>query len=320
MRLIKFSGYLLYTLAVLLFLLRYKFPVDALRTRIEKDLNRMTPALQWTVKEIALLPPFKVQLRHISIIGKEEKKVLLIVETMNLRPDLTAWKKTGNIAAKYRLHLLNGTMDGHLALTKDRRALEYDGAMRDIRIDDKEPAFLRQEYQRTVRGTLAGDFSGRRKLTDTTHILRGTFQFAKGTIGLQQPVLGMEQLDFDSIATELDVDTGTVLFSKGKVTSPLFSADFQGNLHTVVPCRLSHIQLTGSFQPGPEFTASVHSPSLVNMLKKEMRQGSLPFTVNGPLKEPGIVFTSLPPAFNRQMGLQKGLPKKPLRQLPQRSR
>ncbi len=316
MKLLKFLGYLLYTIVVVVFLLWYKFPADAFKSRIEKDLNRMTPTLQWVVKEIALLPPFNVQLRNINVIGKEEKKVLLVVKTMNLRPDLMVWKKTGDIAAKYTLNLLSGTVDGRLGLAKDRSALEYDGAMQDINIDNKELAFIQQEYQRTVRGTLSGNFSGIQKLKKKTHTLQGKFTFAEGAIGLQQPVMGMEQLNFDSIETELHFAAETISLSQGKITSPIFAAEFKGSLHTAVPCRLSRIQLAGSFQPRSEFTASVDSPSLVRMLKKEMEKGSLPFTVNGLLQEPGIKFTSLSPAFNRQMGLQK----KQLRQLPKRSR
>jgi type II secretion system protein N len=316
MKLLKFTGYLLYTIVVVSLLLWYKFPTDAFKARIEKDLNRTTPTLQWVVEEITLLPPFNVQLRNISITGKEEKKGLLVVKTMSLRPDFMAWKKTGNITAQYEFNLLSGTVAGRLALAKDRSALEYDGAMQEIKIDNQELAFIQQEYQRIVRGTLSGNFSGVRALKKNTHSLQGKFTFAKGEIGLQQPVLGMKQLDFDSIDTELNFATGTVSLSKGRITSPMFAADFKGSLHTAVPCRLSRIQLTGFFQPGPEFIASGDSPSLVHMLKKEMQKGSLPFTVNGLLKEPGIKFTSLPPVFNKQMGLLK----KQLRQLPKRSR
>lgn len=316
MKLLKCSGYLLYTIVVVVFLLWYKFPTDALKTRIEKDLNRMTPALQWAVEEITLLPLFNVQLRNIRTTGKEEKKVLLVIKTMNLRPDFMVWNETGNIAAKYKLNLLSGTVGGRLSLTKNRSALEYNGAMQNIKIDNKELAFIQQEYQRTVRGTLSGNFSGIRKLKKNTHSLQGKFTFAQGEIGLQQPVLGMKQLDFDSIETELNFAAGTVSLSQGKITSPMFAADFKGSLRTAVPCRLSRIELTGSFQPKPEFTAAVDSPSLVHMLKKEMEKGNLPFTVNGLLHEPGIKFTSLPPAFNRQMDLQK----KQLRQSPERSR
>ncbi|RWX45876.1 type II secretion system protein N [Candidatus Electrothrix aarhusensis] len=315
-KLLKFLGYFLYTIVVVSLLLWYKFPADAFKNRIEKDLNSMTPTLQWVVEEIALLPPFNVQLRNISITGKEEEQVLLVVKTMNLRPDFIAWKKTGNIAAKYKLNILNGTVAGRLGLAKDRSGLEYDGAMQEVKIDNKELALIQQEYQRTVRGTLSGNFSGVRALKKNTHSFKGNFTFTKGEISLQKPVLGMKQLGFDRITTKLNFATGTISLSEGKITAPIFAADFKGNIHTAVPCRRSRIQLTGSFQPKPEFTASADSPSLVNMLKREILKGSLPFSVNGLLQEPGIVFTSLPPAFNRQMGLQR----KQQRQLPRRSR
>ncbi|WP_339138528.1 MAG: type II secretion system protein GspN [Candidatus Electrothrix sp. GW3-4] len=313
MKLLKCSGYLLYTVVVVFFLLWYKFPADAFKARIEKDLNMMTPTLQWGVKKISLVPPFNVQLRHISITGKKEQERLLEVQSVNLIPDPITWKQTGNIAGKYRLNLLNGTVTGHLALTKDRSALEYDGTVQDVQIDNKEPAFIQQDYQRTLHGTLSGNFSGTRKLKKKHQSLQGQFTFAKGELSLQQPVLGMKQIDFDRIETQLAFSSGTISLSQGKVNSPLFAADFQGSLHTTVPCSLSRIDLKGFFRPRAEFASSIDSPSLVMLLKKEMQQGNLPFTVNGLLKAPGIKFTSLPPTFNNQMGLIR----KQLRQMPQ---
>ena len=304
-RFIKFSSYLLYTLAVLLFLLWYKFPVDALKIRIEKDLNRMTPALQWAAEDIALRPPFHVQLRNIRITDKKEKKPLLVIKAMLLRPDLTAWNKTGNISAKYSINLLDGTVSGSLGLVKDKAALEYDGTMEALRINNTTLPVLRQEYQRTVQGTLSGHFSGTRKLNRKQHTLQGQFTFAQGEISLQQPVLGMQQLDFERLETGLDLDTETVSFSRGKVTAPLFTADFQGDLHIAAPCSVSRIQLAGSFHPEPAFTDSLESPSLALLLKRKIEKEPLTFTMNGPLKEPGIFFTNLPPAFNKQMGRMK---------------
>ena len=317
MKLLKYSGYLLYTTVVVLFLLWYKFPAEALKTRIEQDLNSMTPALHWAVQEISLLPPFDIQLRHISISGKEDKKPLLTVKTMNLRPDVFTRRKKDNITAKYTINLLNGTVTGRLGLAPKRSTLEYDGHIKEVKIDTDRLTFIEQEYRRTVAGILSGNFSGSRELRRKTHTLQGRFTFAHGAISLQEPVLGMKQLDFDRIETELNFDTGIIALSRGRITSPSFAAEFQGDLHTAAPCPLSRIQLSGSFQPRPEFTASVDSPRLVHMLKKEMQKGGLPFTVSGLLKEPGIVFTGLPAALNRMTGLRN---KKPQRLPEERSR
>ena len=320
MKLLKGMGYLVYTVIVVFALLWYKFPADAFKIRIEKDLNTMTPALQWAVEEVALIPSFRIRLRNITMRAKKGKETLLTVNSATLRPDFTTWNgpwdNPRNITAKYTVRLLGGTATGHLGLTKDQSTLEYDGVMESLGINKKSLPFLEQEYRRTVQGTLSGNFSGIRKLKKKDHTLQGQFTFAKGEIGLQQPVLGMEKLNFDSIATDLNFDTGTVSFRQGKVTAPLFAADFKGDLHLTVPCSLSPIQLAGSFQPGPEFTTSLNSPSLAALLQKQIQKGPLTFTVNGPLKEPGIFFTNLPPVFNRQMGLIR---QQQRRQLPQGS-
>ncbi|MCW5212116.1 type II secretion system protein GspN [Desulfobulbus sp. TB] len=321
MKLLKFSGYLLYTSVVLVFLLWYKFPVDALTFRIEKDLATMYPSLHWVVQEIALIAPLDLQLRNIQIFEKDAEKKgekVCTVQTMTLRPDLKAWNNTGNITANYTLNLLSGTVAGQLGLTQDRSTLEYDGTVQDMSIGKENLPFIQQQYQRVVQGALSGSFSGRRKMMEKTSALQGTFQVTKGTVGLQYPVLGMNELVFDRLATQLTLNAGKITLSKGKVTSSTFTAEFQGNIYTVVPCRLSRVQITGSFQPKPEFVASVDSPSLVRLLATK---DVLPFTVNGLLQKPGIVFPSLPPIFNRQMGQQrKQLLRKQLRQLPKRSR
>ncbi|CAK8713270.1 Type II secretion system protein N [Candidatus Electrothrix gigas] len=333
-KLLKFSGYLLYTLVVLVFLLWYKFPVDALTFRIEKDLNTMTPSLHWVVQEVTLVPPLDIHLHTVQVFekfkknkksensAKKEKRKLFTIQTMTLRPALGVWKDTGNITAQYKLNLLSGTVAGQLGLTQDRSTLAYDGTVQDMSIGKENLPFIQQDYQRGVQGILSGTFSGSRKMTEKHHALQGTFQVTKGTVGLQYPVLGMNELVFDRLATQLTLNAGKMTLSKGKMTSPTFTADFQGDLYTAVPCRLSRVQITGSFQPKPAFVASVDSPPLVHLLKREMAQGKgqgkgvLPFTVNGMLQQPGIVFSSLPPAFNRQMGLQR----RKLRQLPQSKR
>ncbi len=314
MKLLKYSGYLIYTVVVVLLLLWYKFPADAFKTRIEKDLNIMTPTLQWAVEKMLLVPPFNVQLHNISITGKKEQKKLLNIQSLTLRPNPILWITQGDITGQYRCNILNGSITGHLGVTKDRSALDYDGVARDIQINNKELAFIQQEYQRTVYGSLSGTFSGTRMLKKKNHTLQGQFTFAKGALSLQQPVLGMKQVEFNSIKARLSFNAGTLSINQGKVSSPLFAANFQGSMLTAFPCSLSRIYLTGSFLPRAEFASSLESPSLVALLKKESQKGDLPFTVNGLLKAPGIKFTSLPPQFNNQMGLIR----RQLRQIPKR--
>lgn len=276
----------------------------------------MTPTLQWAVEKIYLSPLLNIQLHNINISEKKESEKILNIQSLTLYPKPFLSKKQGNITGQYSCNILNGSITGHLSVTKDRSALDYDGTIQGIKINNKELAFLQQEYQRTLNGSLSGTFSGTRMLKKKNHSLKGKFTFTEGTLSLQQPVLGMEQIDFKSIETQLSFKGGTLSINKGKVVSPSFDADFQGNMLTAVPCSLSRIALKGSFLPRAEFASSIESPSIVALLKKEAKKGALPFTVNGLLKAPGIKFTSLPPQFNNQMGLIR----RQLRQVPKGGR
>ncbi|MCI5223270.1 MAG: type II secretion system protein GspN, partial [Candidatus Electrothrix sp. AR4] len=287
----SFFGYLLYTLAVLLFLLWYKFPADAVKIRVEQDLNRMNPALRWDVGQIRFFPPAAVQLNDIRISGTKKKEHLLTVNALSLRPNLLLWKKTGELAARYRLHLLDGTVSGQLRMTKDHAAISYDGDIKEVKIDGDRLEKLLQEYDRTVSLVVSGSFTGGGSLsTHFVNTAQGRLRLGKGIISLQEPVLGMERLEFDqATAKVLYDDSGILHIEEGTMTSRSLSSEFSGTLHPVTPCALSKIRLQGSLEPRPEFLASIGNPILVELVKRQLMDDGLPFTINGTLREPGIV-------------------------------
>jgi len=54
--------------------------------------------------------------------------------------------------------------------------------------------------------------------------------------------------------------------------------------------------------------ASLGSPLLVNMLKRQLKEGKMPLSVSGTLQNPGIHFKGLPSNFN---SLLQNRPQKP---------
>ncbi len=296
---VGFFGYLLYTLAVLLFLLWYEFPADAVKTRIEQDFNRMTPALRWDTGTISLIFPADIQLKDIKISDKVEKKVLFKINALSLRPDLLAWKETGMLSAKYRLQISGGTVVGQLRLDRDHAAIQYRGEMKDIKIDSDSLKTLLQEYDRTLSGVLFGTFTGKGEMPNKIlSTAQGLFRVDNGSISLQKPVLGMEELVFERLSGKMSYDDEVVHLADGAMKSRAFSAEFNGTLQPDTPFQVSKIKATGSLLPRPELLASMGDPSVVNILRKQLREGRLPFTITGPLQAPGIFFTGLPADFN----------------------
>jgi type II secretion system protein N len=302
-------GYFFYTVAVLLFMLWLQFPATAVKTKAEAELNRLLPAFTWQIGSISLTFPADIRFRQISLREKGNKSPLITLEGLNIRPDVAGWRKTGKWSVLYRLKLLHGDINGKLSLTKGKKGLFYTAAINKIQLDHPDLKKLLAAYQRQISGTLSGSVTGRQ---DKQHglfaIMEGDITVTNGTISLQEPVLGMEKLIFDSLSSTISKKAGSLQFKNGKLRAKLLAAEFAGSLRVREPVFLSPVRIQGAFVPRPEFLASLGSPLLVNMLKRQLQEGKMPFSVSGNLQEPGIHFKGLPSNFN---SLLQNTPKKP---------
>ncbi len=292
-------GYFLYTLVVLLLMLWLQFPAAAVKAKAEAELNRLLPAFTWQIGSISLTFPADICFRQISISQKKEKEPLFTVESLNLRPDLAGWQKTGQWSVLYYLRLLDGNISGKLSLTKEKTGLQYSGEINKLRLDNPGLKKLLAGYDRKVSGTLSGSFIGRQdKQQGLFAVMEGNLTVRNGAISLQEPVLGMEELAFETISSKLSKQANLLHLQNGKLASKLLAAEFSGSLRLREPVFLSSVNVQGAFIPRPEFLASLGNPMLVNMLKRQLQQDKMPFSVSGTLKEPGIHFKGLPSNFN----------------------
>ncbi|MCI5144689.1 MAG: type II secretion system protein GspN [Candidatus Electrothrix sp. AR3] len=301
-----FCFYLLYTLIVLVFLLWLRFPVDAVRARVESDLNKMTPDFNWSIGKIGLSFPLDIRFDNIKI-GKKnkgKKEVVLLMDFFSLRPDLAAWQKSGTWSAGYRIKMLKtGNIRGTLELTKDHNFLQCTATVQGIRLDHPYLGKIFREYDRTVSGHLSGDFVGTWEVQQGifTKLTTDNVKLNKGKINLHKPILGMSQLVFDQLSGRMKYHGGLVQVNDGKMESRLFSSQFSGTLQPNASVSLSKLKLKGSLLPRSEFMASIGNATVENTLKRQLREGRLPFTITGSLKEPGIIFPGLPANLGKRL-------------------
>ncbi len=297
-----FFGYLLYTMVVLLLMLWLQFPEAAVKAKAEAELNQLLPAFSWRIGGISLMLPADLRFSQISIKEKGRKEPLFTVESISLRPDLAGWQKTGKWSVRYTVRLLDGSISGNLGLTKDKKNLQYSGEVSGLRLDSPGLKKVLAAYNRKISGNLSASFAGRQdRQQGLFAVLEGNVTVSKGVVSLQEPVLGMEELAFEAIRSKVSKQAGTLRLQDGKLESKLLAAEFVGSLRLTEPVSLSPVQLRGAVLPRPEFLASLGSPMAVNMLKQQIRQDKMPFTLNGTVQEPGIRFNGLPPDFNRQL-------------------
>jgi type II secretion system protein N len=226
---------------------------------------------------------------------------LLRLKSLRLTPDLWAYLQNRKLSAACRLLFPAGRIDGHINLKNSRDVLQFNGTVTGIRLDMLKD--LMDKLGRSLSGTLSGDFKGRMQLYQPGSVeLEGTARIVRGELSFQEPVLGMNQLAFSDVQSRVRYESGVLHLVDGRMNSRLLGVEFSG---TVKPDNAvlsrSELRLQGILIPRPEFLSGLGDEVTVNLFKKHLQDGRLPFTVKGPLAEPGIIFSGLPSGFNKQL-------------------
>jgi type II secretion system protein N len=297
---IQISCYLLYTLIVLLLMLWFQFPAAAVKARIESELHNRVPGLEWEIGKIGLSLPGAVRMDDVKISrSNSRQKTPLKIDSLSLQPDLLAYQRKGKLSAEYSLKIFGGKVSGRLSLAKDY-SMEYDGNVEGIQVDAVNKSL--RDLDRIVLGTLSGAFTGKGNMQGIPVIeLQGDVQLQKGTISLQEPVLGMEQLVFNQMGCRLQYGAGVIHVDDGKMESRLLAAEYSGAITPAKEFMMSQLQLKGFLTPRPEFLTGINDAMAVTVFKKQLQEGKLPLTINGTLQQPGIVFGDLPADLNKRM-------------------
>jgi len=277
------------------------FPGSLVKSRIETVLHLIRPELQWDIGSIRLSLPVALQLRESTIRETASGKELFSLKLLHLSPDLWAYLQKRELSAAYRLVLPVGKIEGRLNVPKAGNVLLFNGTITGIRLETLKG--LLEKLDRSLSGTLSGDFTGRVQLHKPGVIeLEGTSRIVRGEMSFQEPVLGMDQLAFTEVQSRIRYESGVIHFLAGRMSSRLLAAKFTGTvqLDNSMLSR-SELRLQGALIPRPEFLSGLGHEVIVNQFKRQLQGGRLPFTVKGPLEEPGIIFLGLSPDFNKRL-------------------
>lgn len=299
---IGYLGFVIFVLGVMLWV---QFPAEKVKLRLEAELHRRTPNLVWKIGTVGLSLPGAVQLTDVRVFsGADEETAQLVLDSLVLRPDLAAYIKKKNLSGRYTIRLLQGVIRGHLAFEDSQRTLLYDGTLADIRVEGLKK--MQMGLNRSISGSLSGTFSGKAGLQGMSRFeCGGALVLAHGILGLQEPVLGMKQIDFKNVRSTFNYDSQVLSLVDGEIAASLFSGTFSGTIDPIQrdPGR-SQLHLRGSILPRPELLSAMGDAAVITLVKKQFQSGKLPFEINGTLAEPGIIFSGFTPELNKL--LQEG--------------
>ena len=289
--LLTILGYLLYTIGVVVFLLWILFPRDSALVWLQRQLDTMEPSLAWKIKDLKPELPLSLKVSDISLFsrGDMENKLFHVAE-MSFYPDIPGIMKfERQVPVRYRMQTLGGTIDGVLHFTGKDSDLQCTGKLKNLQLEGLEDIW--RKTNRSGSGGLSGDFRFEGPLKALMQgDMQASLKVSNGKVSLQQQILGLDQVEFNTMSTDLEMKGGSINFENGIVDSRLFSGNYKGIVRMAKSLYASSISLTGFFEPRPELLGGLKNPAVSSLIKSQLQDGKLSFTISGTIMEPGIQF------------------------------
>lgn len=284
-------GYLLYTAGVFVVLLWILFPADSALAWLQGKLRHAYPSLSWDFSGVEKNFPLKLRLSAIRVYEKSDREnPLFQIDEVYVSPmmeKLTGLKK--QVPVRFLLEIFDGTVSGELLVPGNGETVQCSGEMQGIQLGKFEEIW--KKTNRSGSGKMTGTFQYAGTWHDPLQgSLQASVQVSDGAISLQQPIFGMEQVAFESTATDLALSNRTVTLDNGVMDSHLFTATYKGNMTLADNLYTSGITLQGFMEPRPELLGGLQNPTAASLIKSQLQDDRLSFTISGTLLEPGILF------------------------------
>jgi type II secretion system protein N len=234
--------------------------------------------------------PLSIIARDIQAKQIDGDDLLMDVNEVKLRPDVTGITRLREEwPVSYRMAVLGGTVTGGVSLDRNQARVKCSGEINNLQISELEGMW--QQMGRSGSGKLSGTFRYEGELPEImSGVLQADLMVREGSLELLQPVMGLNNLPFNQLATSLSLADRVVTFTRGKMDSDLFAADFEGTVALADNLLGSGLDISGSFEPRPELMGGLKDPAVVQLIKGQLRDNKLTFQLSDTLFEPGIRF------------------------------
>ena len=287
---ISLIGYGLYTLAVVVLLLWFLFPTDSFRVWLERQLTDRNPSLTWAVEDVRLAWPLSLIAMQMEARESQAAEPVFTVDSVKVRPDLgglTDW--SGTVPLAYIMKLHSGSVNGNIAFSRESDSVDGDGEINNVKLEDLQNVW--QKFGRPVSGTMKGTFTYQGQWKNLlTGKLQAELQLQDGSFGLRQRIMGLESLEYRQLDASFSLENRVITVDKGRVESDMFAAGFAGSVDVSEDLLASDLNIKGWFEPRPELLSTLKDQTIVRLVKSQLRDDKLNFTLTDTLMMPGISF------------------------------
>jgi type II secretion system protein N len=291
----KCLGYILYGILLMIVLLYYRFPSDALGDYLQSTADEINPRYHVLVGEVRPSFPFGVKFLKTRVSLRENPDTnLFMAESLLIRPGLWSFLKG---ESKYRFDCLayGGEIKGSVYFSDNggeapERPFTTSIELRDIRIDDYE--YLFTLIGRNVKGILGGiiTYSGQGSL-----FINGTgeanLRISNGSVELLQPIFSLESVSFDDVSIKMILEKTKIKLTRVELKGREIKGTLSGTIGLKQNFSRSRLALRGSIEPLEDFFKSENgAPRIMKLFKRRLREGKLSFVVRGTPTDPKIRF------------------------------
>ena len=291
----KCLGYILYGILLLIVLLYYRFPSDALGDYLQSTADETNPRYHVLVGKVRPSFPFGVKFLKTRVSLRENPDTnLFMAESLLIRPGLWSFLKG---ESKYRFDCLayGGDIKGSVHFLDNggeasERPFTTSIELRDIRINDYE--YLFTLIGRNVKGILGGiiTYNGQGNL-----LINGTgeanLRISDGSVELLQPIFSLESVSFDDLRIKMILDKTKIKLTHVELNGREIKGTLSGTIGLKQNFSRSRLALRGSIEPLENFFKSENgAPRIMKLFKRRLRKGKLSFVVRGTPADPKIRF------------------------------
>ena len=290
----KWIGYTLYCIILAASFLYFKFPSDGLKEYIQATAQKIYPGIQVTTGRLSPLFPAGLKLFKTAIsLGENPEQIFFKADKISLRPKIWSLLKKSPVYY-FNCSAYNGNLKGSTIINKDDSATSFSASIefQDIRIDKNSPvpSIISDRLEEgTLKGTIT--YEGGNDISLTQGSGDATLTISEGLVKLAKPLLTLEAIDFDEISVRISLKKEKVSISNAELKGKYVIGTFSGTIYLDSDLPESRLDLKGEIEPTAAMLQDVPGAAVaVNLIKKRFKDGRLPVSFNGTIRDPKYNF------------------------------
>jgi type II secretion system protein N len=283
-RIQKIIGYIAFTAIMVVVFLYLLFPKDTLRAYIQAQLQQNLPDVSVEIGQVS--PAFPPGLKLANILCEHQGLPLVTARRATIRPALLKILGSEKVI-NFNLETSEGRIDGQSILRTDKQGQV--SVIADIdQVALQELEVLRAIPDYIISGLLSGKVNfkavpGRSGSGSADLVVSGA------KLELVNPLFGVENLNFISIETQLNLSTRRLQLRRCNLRGNEVDGTISGSVMLRTPMDQSRLNLSGVLRPHAEFMATLQRSVPVGLLGgNNLGQKGLPFRITGTIDNPGF--------------------------------